>query len=96
MADVLTLEDFKPKYTFSGDLYCVACKHKWEGSVTVAHDDMPYDVECPECHLRMGCFLNPVIPQGPRFVCNCGNDLYYFCEDGMKQCAKCGMVSEIE
>ena len=73
--------------TLQGSAICLSCRHRWRAV-------MPLEagvvwIECPQCLLMRGRFINPVERDGLHWTCNCGNDLFYAMEHGM-YCPNCG------
>ena len=79
----------KEKEHLCGSALCLACKHIWEA---VAPVGTICSLECPECGVFKGIFRGVTQPDGQRFVCNCGCDLYYIVLDGY-QCLMCGVFA---
>lgn len=93
-AEVIDLEAFKEaaKEYMRGPARCLHCRHAWEARVLVGTIS---SLECPHCGLFKGV-LEGLIEPGPdgrRWVCDCGCDLYYILPDGV-QCLQCGHMPE--
>jgi hypothetical protein len=92
MGDLVELSSYRAhEPMMRGPAKCLHCKHEWEavvpGGVFRGH-------ECPSCGLFKGTMIGLAEPQlgESRYVCSCGNDLYYIMLDGY-MCALCGAES---
>jgi Zn finger protein HypA/HybF involved in hydrogenase expression len=69
-----------------GKARCLDCKHEWEAVAPAGTEWL----ECPECHSIKGRFVYHFEPETfTKWVCNCGNDLFYATPDGYF-CPNCG------
>lgn len=73
-----------------GPARCVACASEWEA---VSQVGVVSHLECPTCHRECGVRLGLCEPQGARWVCHCGNELFYLLPDGC-QCLLCGVIAK--
>lgn len=69
----------------SGEAHCMGCKHKWQAVAPIGKTQL----ECPACLSLKGIFTFPPLRDGSEYSCNCGNDLFRVCENGI-YCANCG------
>lgn len=83
MADIINLDDKRPH--LSGNAKCLGCGHIW---VAVAPIGTIW-LECPNCSSIKGRHIYPVERSVDRWVCNCGNDLFYMSINGV-YCPNCG------
>lgn len=70
----------------SGHARCLACGHRWAAVAPLGTVWM----ECPECSLRRGRFVNEVVSGPQQWVCQCGNDLFHITPE-YAYCPNCGM-----
>lgn len=84
---IIDLATWKEEHTphLAGKATCLDCRHQWAGVAPVG----TVWLECPNCRLLRGRFLNPVEREGPHWQCNCGCDLFYVTDSGM-YCPDCG------
>lgn len=83
MSDIINLDDHRPH--LSGDAICVACKHQWVGVTPIGL----WWFECPNCRTDNGLWVAPVDPDGERWECECGSQLFYILPNGPR-CRQCG------
>lgn len=76
----------------SGKAHCILCRHAW---VAVAPLGTLW-MECPSCHAHKGTWTFEVGPDvgESRFVCGCGNELFYVLPTCLR-CPNCGNVPEL-
>lgn len=72
-----------------GPATCLNCGHTWE-AVTPAGTIV--GLECSQCGTLKGVYDGFIAPD-TRFVCPCGNDLYYLKPDGC-MCLNCGLMAQ--
>lgn len=72
-----------------GTARCLGCQQAWEARVPVG---VVQGLECPACHCDKGVLLG-LMEAGTRFICHCGNDLYYVKPDGC-ECIHCGVLAQ--
>lgn len=91
MADkVIDLLSRQPHMT--GTARCLHCKHEWTAVAPLGSMTM----ECPECSLHKGVFVNNCAPEeGLLWTCNCGNQLYFIQPD-ICTCCNCGLQQEFK
>ncbi len=85
--DIINLNEYKEANSphVSGAARCLECHHEW---VAVAPLETRW-LDCPTCGLEKGRFLGAYQRSEARWVCNCGNDLFYVF-DGSVFCPNCG------
>ena len=91
--NVLKLDDYRPH--LCGQVKCVFCGHEWSGVCPIDPDGNVPCLECPECGLRQGFYMHPILP-GPgetTYVCNCGGEVFTVSETGVR-CIRCGLLHE--
>lgn len=70
-----------------GHLFCMSCKHEWDG-ITPPETDY---FECPECHRHMGRHKYSFrLQKSPIWQCQCENTLFEVTDSGIF-CPNCGM-----
>ena len=77
------------KEQLRGPARCLGCGHTWEAVSPVG---VYTDLECQNCSTDKGIREGLMAP-GTRFVCNCGNDVYYILPDGCL-CIQCGVLAK--
>ena len=89
MGEIVELPRRSPTGAWAqGQAVCQACGHEWQATVPVG----TVDLECPSCRTMRGVYKFPIDPKGgERWVCNCGNDLFYLLHTEW-QCHKCGSL----
>lgn len=85
MGNVVSFPGKEEDY-MSGGAKCIHCGHEWVADTPVG----VITLKCPECKFLKGAFVCLAEPD-ERWVCNCGNDLYFISADGC-MCSKCGVV----
>jgi hypothetical protein len=90
MGKVLAFPTPREAERLRGPARCVRCAHEWE---CVSPVGVYAHLECPSCHTDTGVRLGLVAP-GTRFVCACGNDLYFVQPDGCL-CVQCGRLATL-
>lgn len=80
------LEFKKDEPTNTGPARCLRCNHEW---VAVAPVGTLTGLDCPACGCYTGALLGEVIPEGYRWECLCGCDLFRITPNGTL-CANCG------
>ena len=81
-------EEREPHMT--GKARCLACRHEWIAVAPIG----TVELECPSdgCGLPKGRFVALCEPDhGARWVCDCGNDLFWLTRAGMF-CQNCGLT----
>jgi transcription elongation factor Elf1 len=86
--NVIDMKAHKPHY--SGGAQCLHCEHRWIAVVAVADDDG--QLQCPNCGLDKGVWRGLFTPpDGSKiWVCNCGNNFFWFLDGRVTMCPKCG------
>ncbi len=69
----------------TGEAVCQNCSHEWMAVVPAG----TVDFQCGECGLFHGVFKGPCVPEGSRYVCNCGCDVFSIVPGGAL-CRYCG------
>ncbi len=84
---IISLEKYKEDSSpsSSGECKCLSCGNKWVGVTPIGVIWM----ECPSCGLIRGRFIHHHERDGSKWVCNCGNDLFYITPKGC-YCPNCG------
>ena len=77
-------EDEGPYMT--GEAWCLGCKYKWLAIAPVG----TFCLECPECHANKGHYMNFQQPEGDRWQCTCGCQLFFLTSAGV-MCPNCGV-----
>lgn len=84
---IIDLAAWKEENTphLAGKAVCLSCRHQWAAVAPIG----TVWLECPQCTLLRGRFINPVERDCPHWYCHCGCDLFYATENGM-YCPNCG------
>lgn len=87
MGDLVSLQEEREKRTphMRGKAHCLFCRHEWEAVEPVGS----VWLQCPACGSQRGRYDGHVSPGAAKWVCNCGNDLFYITVDGCS-CPSCG------
>lgn len=73
----------------TGKAKCLECKYEWVAIASIGC----FELECPQCSLMKGAFINLSYPTEPVWHCNCGNTLFVItATHGV--CSYCGMSQE--
>lgn len=84
----MTIHEFKPKDPhLSGEAHCIYCDHKWTAVAPVGTTQL----ECPECRTLKGVFTYPCEPEGERWECQCGCQLFWITPT-YSMCYNCGEI----
>ena len=78
----------KPEPHLQGPMRCLRCKHEWRG---VAPIGKVADMECPSCGCFTGVLTTLLEPEGERWQCACGEQLFHLDRKGPPMCASCGL-----
>lgn len=69
-----------------GTARCLGCKYEW---YAVAPVGTVSGLECPNCQLPQGRYMNLVEDDGPHWTCACGNQ-YFSITPQRTYCICCG------
>ena len=82
-ADVIPIKP-EPRW-LEGPARCHSCGHRWR-AIAPQTDTF---LECPSCKDMRGMWSGPIVREGYRWECGCGNQLYHLTPDGA-HCPMCG------
>lgn len=71
-----------------GKAYCMSCQHSWDAVAPVGETQL----QCPECDLMKGIFVNPVERDELHWQCACGNSYFLCGEASGMYCPNCGAI----
>jgi hypothetical protein len=80
---VTSLDSRRPSVT--GDATCLHCNKTWTAVAPLGTTAL----ECPNCQLMRGAWLNHTFPDIPVLTCHCGNSFMFILDNGRSMCARC-------
>lgn len=87
MNNVIDLAKIKEERSphLSGNAVCIGCKNQWVAVAPVG----TVDLECPNCSLPQGRFMQLVQDDDLHWTCNCGNQFFHITQK-RTYCVVCG------